>query len=331
MTYPELIITPQPVGTIFKTYINDQTLLVTDRHQYPGIPFGQMHVQVVEQHAEHIEQVKSSYDYTNVIAVGGCTALDFGRACAAGKPLVVIPVVLSSSCLSTNRAVINYAGTYKTIVATAPYKTIVSLPEIMARHARPRNRWTGSGLGDLFSALGASIEYLYKDTPLAHISDTSITELVPECVEALNWIASTTAEALYSPDSFARIARYLHESSVDVLRHGHTELNAGSEHALYYALQEQQRYQKDHATHGQLVSIGTLLTTWIFAQLSDSLFYDNLRAAHKVLGLPLTYADLAAIGVTKSHLLRGLETVNKTHRQWYAKHIDSTVLDKVFA
>ena len=141
-------------------------------------------MQVGDQYIEHIQQVKESYSYDKVIAIGGCTALDFGRACAIGKTLIVIPTLLSNACLSTNRSVINYSGIYHTEVTTAPSQTIVSLPEVMSRHARgEKYKWLASGFGDLFSALSASIEFEYKQNgrSLEKVNINQVIANIPLC------------------------------------------------------------------------------------------------------------------------------------------------------
>lgn len=72
----------------------------------------------------------------------------------------------------------------------------------------------------------------------------------------MQWLLEyTSAKNIESRNVYVRLAHYLHETSLDVIRNNHTNLNAASEHKLYYELQEQQQYSKALATHGRLVSI----------------------------------------------------------------------------
>ena len=132
-----------------------------------------------------------------------------------------------------------------------------------------------------------------------------------------------------------KLAHYLHESSLEAGRNGTTALNAASEHWLYYKMQERQRYSKSLATHGRLVSIGTLLTLKIFGeQAGDNSLYEDMRQAHLKVGLPLSFADLSEISVEREHIVQGLADVAKgtmdcLYRDYFAAG-DYALLDRVF-
>jgi glycerol dehydrogenase-like iron-containing ADH family enzyme len=131
------------------------------------------------------------------------------------------------------------------------------------------------------------------------------------------------------------LAKYLHESSLDVIRNGHSKLNAGSEHKLYYAIQEQQRYAKAQVTHGILVSIGTLITTKLFQQESgDPTLYNAMRTAHKRLDLPLSYEDLRMLGIERAHIVRSLDKLGTDDTWLYGRFhtsVRNSLMDEVFA
>jgi len=130
-----------------------------------------------------------------------------------------------------------------------------------------------------------------------------------------------------------RAARFSHLSSLSVIREGNSKLCAGSEHALYYQLLINERYSHELATHGELVSIGTLFITYLYGKSTGSMdFYCDLRSAYKKIDLPITYDDLESIGVRRSHLMKAIHQVGK-HSQLYRRLIvpqPTKILDAVY-
>ena len=115
-----------------------------------------------------------------------------------------------------------------------------------------------------------------------------------------------------------RAARFSHLSSLSVVREGNSKLSAGSEHALYYQLLINERYSHELATHGELVSIGTLFITYLYGKSTDSMdLYRDLRHAYKKIGLPTTYDELESICVRRSHLVKAIRQVG-THSRLYS-------------
>jgi len=331
---PKLVFTEDTLRDLVTKSLDVSTLIITDDFNYPLLHDLGRCVLVKDQQIEHIEQVINGEKYSKVIAVGGCTALDFGRACAIGKELIVVPTILSNSCLSTNRSVINRDGVYKSEETTAPKETIISVPTIVANHADQIKHWSASGLGDLLSAISASIEFEYyksgKSLKAVRIED--IASNVPKCMEALNWALTSLQE--FDEAALKELARYLHTSSVDVIRNGDTRLNAASEHWLYYKMQEQQKYSKMLATHGRLVSIGNLITTRLLGEAQGDLsLFEKLSEIHKKTGLPLSYVDLAEITVHKEHIIQGLVDLKEKEclYQECFNSGDYSILDRIFA
>lgn len=330
---PKLIFTNDPLRVIVQKLIDGQTLVVTDNYNYPLVHDLGPSIVVEDQKIEHIEKVKSGYQYEKILAVGGCTALDFGRACAVQKEIIAVPTILSNSCLSTNRSVINRGGTYRSELTIAPLKTIISIPTITANHADEVKKWSASGLGDLFSSVSAAIEREWKRNLRSFRGLSTLHAIAPvnRCIDALNW--ALTSPSLVKRSELKKLAVYLHESSVDVIRNGNTELNAGSEHWLYYRMQEQQKFNKMIATHGRVVSIGNLITTRIFGEaVGDLGLYGKLRKAHEIVGLPRTYTDLAVIGILKEHIERGLASLEMPDCLFadYFAGGNYDVLDRIF-
>lgn len=291
--------------------IGPATLVVADEFNFERLHRPKSAVLVLEHDPLHIEQVRRSYTFNNVVAFGGCTALDFGRSVAHGRPLRNIPTILSTSCLSNDRSVIRRGRTYVSEVTTPPIETIIDLPLLLSTQPADLWKWSSSGLADLFSSFSASVESEYaRERWLPGCDLDRLLANVPVASEALFW----TLEKFTSFDAAAltTVAKHLHESSIDIIRSGTTRLNAASEHWLFYAMQLQQNYDRSIATHGKLVSIGTLISLAIFGETTgDWHLYEMVRNAYAKLKLPLNWQALTAIGVERSHIIDGIAAISR--------------------
>lgn len=298
---PSLRFTDLDLRSTVASLMTADTLLITDSYNYATVSELGRAIAVEDTDARRISDVTSRGGYSQVVAIGGCTALDFGRACAVGRWMAAVPTILSNCCLSSNRSVIHRGDRYVSEVTTAPQTTVVSLPTIEANHRDPAKNWSASGLGDLLSAFAAAAESVWA---LGTVGGSEIfRSKVPICIDALAWFDATT----YPLDraSLAQLAAFLHDFSID----GHDAIPVGSEHALYYALRLSQNYPRMVATHGKLVSIGTLITLRAWGEAAGDLtVYAKLREAFAKAGLPLTFADLARIGVLREHLIKECQT-----------------------
>ncbi|GGW93590.1 iron-containing alcohol dehydrogenase [Streptomyces lomondensis] len=302
----------QPIPEALCGVVDDSTILLADGHNFPIVRGLGETVLVTEPHVDTVHDIRTKYRYAKVVAVGGCSVLDVGRACAEPGSLRVFPSILSNSCLSTDRSVLIRDGVRTSRRTVAPVTTVISEPSVRAAHRGPGVKWTISGLGDLFSSLSASIEYqCSRGDDRTNVSLNRVTSCVPVVWAAVEWVLGSPVPV--SELDLRSLARYLHESSLDVLRLGHTRLNAASEHLLCYRLQERYHYPADRATHGSLVSIGTLLVCATFSRSSGERdFYRMIRRLYEKSGLPGTYGDLARIGVRREHVLRGLADLADT-------------------
>jgi glycerol dehydrogenase-like iron-containing ADH family enzyme len=330
---PELVFTELPLREVATEALGARPLIVTDPYNYPAMARIAQAVCVEDQLAEHIEQVRRDFFFERIVAVGGCTALDFGRACAVGKEVVAVPTILSTSCLSTNRSVINRNGVYKSERTQAPGRTIISMPTILENHRDQVKKWSISGLGDLFSSISAAIEFEYVagGNSFNGLSSETVISCIPATHQAMNWVLNSLKS--FDRDNLERLAWHLHEASLHIITKDQAVLNAASEHWLYYKMQERQKYPKMVATHGKIVSIGTLLSSSMFFEATgDSWLIEQVRKIHGRLGLPLTYADLADLGVTRDHVLSGLSDLSDRDCLYsnYFLHNDFSIVDRVF-
>lgn len=322
-----LVFTDLSLNAVVANLSDGDTLLVTDDYNYPEVHALGRTVAVEDQDFDRIQQVRADGGYERVVAIGGCTALDFGRACAVGRSIVAVPTILSNCCISSGRSVINRGGIYASEETIAPHMTLISLPTIEENHADRRKNWSASGLGDLFSAFGAAAEARWAaDRSFRSVTPDVLLENAPIAMHALEWTLS--APYPFDRAGLKSLAKLLHDFSIT----GHKHVPVGSEHALYYAFRHQQDYPRTITTHGKLVSIGNLLTVRAWTEeIKDFSFYERLRSAYTRIGLPVTFADLEAIGVARGHIVAALQAFKGDGL--YAKLFegrDFSLVDRIF-
>jgi glycerol dehydrogenase-like iron-containing ADH family enzyme len=326
---PELEFTEKSITSLVQELMDEDTLIVTDLYGYQTLNQYGRTALVRNNHIDNIEKIIEDNNYSRVLAIGGCTALDVGRACAVGKEVITIPTILSTSCISVDRSVIRYQEGSRLEKTIAPIKTIVSIPSISESYISDLEKWSQSGFGDLFANISASIDLQYK---AGNFSYEAVKDNVLECFEALDWVI----ESFTGYDNFCltKLANYLHNSSLIVIERGDTELSAAGEHKLYHRMIEQQpQYIEDKPTHGQLVAVGTLIAGKIFAeQTGDNSLYEKLESTYEKLGLPLDYVGLNKIGIERKHLVQGLSSItnSKTHLGDYFAKNDYSILYRIF-
>lgn len=326
---PELEFTEKRITSVVEELVDAGTLIVTDLYGYTTLSQYGRTALARDCRIETIREIKAQNDYSKILAVGGCTALDVGRACAMGKEIVTIPTILSTSCISVDRSIIKYPEGSRLEETIAPTRTIVSIPSISETSIADLEKWSQSGFGDLFANISASIDMQHKAGILTY---EAVRENVPESFEVLEWVIDHFRG--YDSDCLRRLATYSHNSSLSVIERGDTKLSAAGEHGLYHKMIDQQRqYREDRPTHGQLVALGTLLAGRIFAeQAGDQKLYEQLVIVYAKLGLPLNYDELRDIGIEREHIVAGLESIaeDNTYLGNHFAQGDYSLLDRVF-
>jgi glycerol dehydrogenase-like iron-containing ADH family enzyme len=299
-------------------HLSEATLLVVDEH---NVLLTQNHCRYVLVDAPTIPKVKqalSKRPFSSVIAVGGCSALDVGRACAAeaAVDMVALPTILSTSCISVNRSVLYENSSHTSRRTVAPREVNVSIPALMAGPAETVAKWSHSGFGDLFSGIAAALDHSWRAGLGAGKADLG--NQVAPVVKGLNWVLERFSG--YDEECLGVLARLLHEASLDVIRRDATDLNAAGEHDLYYQMLATHRYSRANPTHGELVAVGTLLVAFGHGRVvGDFAIFQELREAFAMLGLPTTQRDLESVLVEKGHLFAGLSSIQG--RNTYLAHL----------
>lgn len=320
---------------LLESLIDDDTLLVTDDYWYPSVQHFKNVVLVENNNFDQISVIKNKYNYSKTIAIGGCTSLDVGRAIAKDGNLIIIPTVLSNSCISVNRSILFHEGKILSEKTTTPDKTVISLATLMDNSPEVIKKWSGSGFADLFANISASIDYEYRNNNKS-LNDVSINQIesnVPDVFNALNWVIDSYDT--FDKEALKKLAHYLHNSSIDVIEKGDTRLSVADEHKMHYIMLRNEHYSRSIATHGRMVSVGTLISARIFGEfISDLTLYDMLREAYKKLGLPLNYKELEDAEMKKDHIIRSLDDLQEESDGLISKYVSENgydILDKIFA
>jgi glycerol dehydrogenase-like iron-containing ADH family enzyme len=326
---PELVLTAERVEDVVPSLTDGgRTLFVVDPFNAPAVPPGDPTLIVDDIFHDGLPAPESLGGYDRVVAVGGCSALDAGRFYAGGGTLVVVPTILSTSCISSHISVVRRAGDKRSLATTVPQRTVVPVGTILQTPPADLVKWSASGFGDLFANLSACVchavatDTVHWETYAAHAG---------EALQALDWVL--TGFDGYNDGTIRQLATYLHRASVEVVRRGSNELSAGFEHWLYEALLQRNPYRHNVQTHGILVALGSLLVLRVFERLGGPWqLSDRLKQACGIVGLPVTTAALAAIGIERAHVIDAVASL--AHRgHFVSRYVEAegfAVFDEVF-
>ena len=329
--YPALKFSKKPLIDLSQKYFDSHTIIITDSHNFKSLKQldSERIIPVKNNYVDQIAQIKKTYKYDKVIGIGGCTALDVARACNKNLQLILIPTILSTSCLSVDRSVIRYDGKNRLEKTVAPAKIIISIPELLATKNDALTKWCQSGYGDFFSSISASIELEYKK---GNFSMEDIKKNVPLCFEVIEQI-NKRFTSYRSVAHLQRLAVYLHEASLWVIQNDSTELNAAGEHKIYHKIIENKLYTNgSEPTHGQIVAMGTLITVKIFDEMTGNSLFIPIKKAFDKLKLATDYKKLMKTGLKKEHIIESIDMIKDSGSligDYFQKN-DYSLLDRIF-
>jgi len=301
---PALAISDEALPALIEREYTENTLIICDPYNYPEFGRYVRKALVTSCSQNVIKEIVRTYSYDKILAVGGCTVLDIARACAGHAALICFPTILSTTCISCNRSKIQFTNGYRLIKTKQPLKTIISIPYLLQSKEEDLIKWTQSGFGDLFANISASIDLQYQQRDL---EIHKIRGNVIESFKALDWVVD--AFNGYDEKCLKTLARYLHHSSIEVIKRNNTKLSSGSEHLLYHTIIKKNRPAVS-ATHGQIVGIGTLITAKVFSTLTgDDTLFDSLKESFHQLQLPANFGQLRQIGIGKDAIIESLQAI----------------------
>jgi glycerol dehydrogenase-like iron-containing ADH family enzyme len=295
-----LSFTEEPLVELVKRLAAHGGMVIADGYNAPVLAAGGLRpIEIDDSKAETVAAIGWPDGVSLVVAVGGCTALDVGRALAAeqGVSVICVPTILSNSCISSPTSVIEVYGRLINHRTAGPRETVISMPTIIANHADPVKNWSASGLGDLLSTCGAAAEQAW----LAGHHYAAEFSLPARCRSAIDWVEA--ASYPLDEEGLRDLARRLHDFSID----GHHQVPAASEHQLYYTLRAHFSHPRMVATHGKIVGFASLLALLTWAEASgDDAPFNLLRACYRRIGVPVTFAELGRIGIPEEDFRRGI-------------------------
>ncbi len=339
MKLPRLLFKEQKLEDILRQISDKDTIVIADDYNFEiikDIDFERRDIIRIEKASKkEVEKVKKNTNYITIIGIGGCSALDFARACGKeGCNFCAIPSILSTACISVNKSIL-YENDHPIVKTTlSPKEVIISWPLITSTEASELKKWSASGFGDLFAKISAIVDFIYREGKISEdkITYTLIEEFISwnnllNLLQILNWVNEKFET--YDKDTLKKLAIWLYRVGLENILQNSTLSTAG-EHQLYYKMQEQQKYDRRLPTHGQLVSIGTLITAKIIEKKAkEDILFKKLKRAYKKLGLPVTYKDLSNIHVEKNHIVAGIKAMEKQYF-FLSTFFDEKLLDETY-
>lgn len=334
---PPLIKTSASLKNIVKKYQSQNPIIVTDPHNYKKIKYYNTQIiNVKNNRYENVTKIKNKIKKRKnkiIIGVGGCTALDAARACSdKNTPCILIPTILSTVCISVDKAVLDVNGEVKTFNTEPPKKIILSVPGILNNKRSEIIRWAQAGFGDLFAKIGASIDVVYRETKKNKdiISLDKVRRNIPEVFDVIEYVLEEFNN--FNKKDMESLAVFLHEASVSIIIRDTFELSGGAEHSMAYVLEKKYIPKNIKVEHGILVSAGTLIELKLFSQITgDDSLYRKIKTIYGKLGLPSDYDALSKIGIERKFLVGAIKDIKKQNT-FLSAHASEAVklLDSIF-
>lgn len=334
---PPLLRSTKGLNEIISKYSSDNPLLVADSFNYAKVKHISRAVLINSNEYEEVARIKkelSAGKHKLIIGIGGCTCLDAARASATDKiPAVLVPTILSTVCISVDKSVFLLEGKKKSFQTEPPQAIELSTKVLKDTTAENLERWTQSGIGDLFAKIGAALDIVFRESQKTgdSLSVEKIRRRAPETFHALEWFIESFDG--YTDEALHVISEFLHDASASIILRDTFSLSGGAEHELAYALEK--RYEDDSSnwmTHGKIVSIGTLIELYLLGLITkDFSLYKKMRIVSKKVGLPTTYPEMEAHDITKERIIQGIQDIKK-HNTLISKNAEMAIqsLDAVF-
>lgn len=315
-------------------YIKKSSLIITDEYNYNRIT--QLHDKVLKVNNNSENNIISSLrdqNYENIIAIGGCTALDIGRMYASNGNLLVYPSIISTACISINRSVLANNSNENYIVKSAsPQKTIINYDLIFDTSKENLRKWTFSGVLDVLSRISAIINFLYYHNKLE-------LNLIKSFIPAIFWFMEyihNYNKIEIDEEYINNVATLSHLTSIDVIMRDDYSLSAWSEHSLYHKMKQMFGYKESNPTHGELVGVGTLISVKIFSHLTgDKWLFDFLKRIYTKIDFQISFKYLEKIGITRSQLLNGIKEIfSKEESTLWSDYFSKNnweIIDEIFS
>ena len=306
MTQATLTYTEKTLENLLLSLCCDKTLVVSDIFNYNRITDQGLSAKIILATNSSIlcidKLAQEHIEHRRVVGVGGCTALDVARMLAQSADFIAIPTILSTPCISSDKSILTDCDGHKVAVKVKPpLETIISYPTLETGDTL---KWLASGFADCLARISTAIGYntVFDNKNTDRLN--RIISYVPETFDLLNWVESKYKADL-KRETITTLAKYCHEESIRTNLGAYTfagthGFGESQEHVLCYAINsiDFNNKKSTQATHGELVSIGTLFATQFLKEhFNIDTPHTRLINAYKTLDLPLTLNQLEDIGV----------------------------------
>lgn len=247
-------------------------------------------------------QIAAAPPCETVVAIGGGQAVDFGKyfAWRRGIRLVTVPTILSVDAFTTPAAGLRQGHRVVYLGEASPDPLVIDYDVI--RTAPPDLNI--AGVGDLLSIHTASFDWEFahragrSEYPFSHEEIDAAREIVSLLERNVDEIRQCTDTGLWA------IVEGCIRLNTICLPAGHFRVEEGSEHYLFYELEE--RLQRPF-THGHIVGLGIRLMSRLQGNRHQWVthFMNQVGLRHQPADLAISREDLTA---SLLHLRRYVES-----------------------
>jgi len=132
ISIPPLIEDNESIDKIIAKYKKYNPIVITDPYNFEKIKKISQAICVFDNKFENVDKIKKIIAKKKngiIIGFGGCAALDAARMCSSKElPCIIVPSILSTVCISIDKAVFSLDGKTKSFQTEVPKEIIYSLP-----------------------------------------------------------------------------------------------------------------------------------------------------------------------------------------------------------
>ncbi|MCF6178068.1 MAG: iron-containing alcohol dehydrogenase [Geopsychrobacter sp.] len=283
---------PTPCNVASNSIVEIERILELGLKRFTGLEFNcEISTSTFDQKYGAVKCGEKRFDI--IYGVGGGSVIDVAKYAAykLNLPFVSIPTSLANDGFASPFAVLNLGkdGTM-TLSANTPLAVVVDTNLVKSNDPGYKRR-IRSGIGDLLSNLTAVLDWQLADRKKQERYE-SYSGFQAICGARLVMKELQTCSDFFYDDRFLEIlACSLMASAEAMSRYGSSRPASGFEHKLYHAYNELTDF-KPVATHGELVAVGALLSSFAHQE-----YHDNLRQTYEIVGLPYNGQGLAECGI----------------------------------
>jgi glycerol-1-phosphate dehydrogenase [NAD(P)+] len=262
------------------------------------------------------DEIKKLPDFDTIVGIGGGMAIDIAKYISwkMNKKLVSIPTILSVDAFTTPAAGLRVNHDVQYIGEASPHPLIIDY-DILRSAPKELNI---AGVGDLFSIHTASFDWSYAESKGKSEYPFS-TEAINNGKKILEFIYDNIGNIKENNDNGLRsiVEAYISLNTI-CLPINHFRIEEGSEHYLFYELEER---LKRPFIHGNIIGLGIFLLSRL--QENESKFITEMMDESGLIYHPISMS-ISREDLVKS-LLNLKKYVKSKDKLWYTVIDDSDI------